>query len=89
MAFIRLDWTFKDNKGCIITQHDVHNLEILGNFKANPRIQKNRQNGQEITIVADNENPSICSCQAAYRILLHSLRLNQPENLPLGILGKK
>ena len=89
MAFIGQDWLFKDRSGCIITNHGPHNLNKLGNFRTKHRIQKNRQNGQEITIMADDANPALCPCRAAYRIFLRSLRLEQPENLPLGLFVNK
>ena len=89
MAFIRKDWVFFDNKGHIITQHSEANLEILGKFRAKHRIQKNRQNGQEITIVADTKNPKYCPCRAAYRIFLRSIRCGQTDDEPMGIFVNK
>jgi hypothetical protein len=51
------------------------------------RIQKNRQNGQSITFVADDKHPNICPVRAAYRIFLRAKRLGQSDNQPMGIFA--
>jgi hypothetical protein len=49
------------------------------------RIQKNRQNGQSITFVADNKHPQICPVRAAHRIYLRAKRLGKSDDQPMGI----
>lgn len=88
-AFVRLDYTFFDNQGRIITNHSEENLNILGKFTATHRIQKNRKNGQKITIAADDTNIEFCPVRAAYRIFLRSIRLGQTDDLPMGIYTNK
>jgi hypothetical protein len=49
------------------------------------QIQKNRQNGQSITFVADEKHSNICPVRAAYQIFLQAKRLGQPDDQPMGI----
>jgi hypothetical protein len=50
------------------------------------RIQKmNRQNGQSVTIVSDNNHPDICPVRAAQRIVKQAKRLGQSESEPLAV----
>jgi hypothetical protein len=48
-------------------------------------MQKNRQNGQSITLKADNKHPEICPVRAVYRILQRANRPGQDNDQPLGI----
>ncbi len=52
-------------------------------------MQKNRQNGQTITLVADDAHPNICPVQAAYRIYLRAKRLGQLVSKPMGVFVNK
>jgi hypothetical protein len=52
-------------------------------------IQKNRQNGQSITLVANSAHPKICPVQAAYRIFIQAKRLNQSDSEPMGVFFNK
>ncbi len=49
------------------------------------RIQKNRQNGQSITLTADRKFPDLCPVQSAARMVIHARRLIQPDDMPLAI----
>jgi hypothetical protein len=53
------------------------------------RIQKNWQNGQSITFVADNKHPHICPVRLAYKILLRAKRLGQSDTQPMGVFVNK
>ena len=54
-AFVLLDWKFYDKTGRLITVHSFDDLaDSPEKMKLTFRIQKNRQNGQSITFVADN-----------------------------------
>jgi hypothetical protein len=61
-AFVPTDWKFYDKDGVTINVHplskDVHVFPTK--LRVTYRIQKNRQNGQSITLVADNIHPDIC-----------------------------
>ncbi len=58
-------------------------------LKVTYRIQKNRQNGQCITLVANNDHPDICPAWAAYRIFLHAKRLGQSDSQPMAVFVNK
>ena len=88
-AFIRKDWIFYDSKGRRITKHGIHMLKHLGKLKVTWRIQKNRRNGQSISIVAEYLNIDISAVHAAYKIFLRSIRLGQKEDEPMGIFVNK
>lgn len=89
MAFIRQDWTFYDKNGNVILHHSEAMLVVLGKVRIKFRIQKNRQNGQTITVVADLKHPEICPVRNAYLIYLRSIRLLQPDESPMGIFVNK
>lgn len=88
-AFIRVDWTFYDEKGRILKTLDRETLGTARKVKIRFRIQKNRQNGQEISVVADVKNAMICPVQAACRICLRAARLGQAEDEPLAVFKNK
>lgn len=88
-AFIRVDWTFYDEKGRTVRTLTKESLGIIRKVKIRFRIQKNRQNGQEISVVADVKNAKICPVQAAGRICLRAARLGQAEDEPLAVFKNK
>lgn len=88
-AFIRLDWIFYDKNGKKITDHGEHNLKRVAKVKVIFRIQKNRQNGQKITITHEVDAVDICPVRAAYKIYLRSIRLDQAEDEPMGVFKNK
>ena len=53
------------------------------------RIQKNRQNGQSITLSAEVDRPKICPVRSAMRLVLCAGHLNQPVGVPLGVYKTK
>jgi hypothetical protein len=53
------------------------------------RIQKNRQNGQAITLAADVDHLEICPVRSALHIVLRAQRLGQPSNLPVAVYKSK
>ena len=61
-AFIPTGWKFHDSKGVLICIHSLNSnpQEFPKKLKVIFQIQKNRQNGQSITLVADNAHPEIC-----------------------------
>jgi hypothetical protein len=68
-AFIPSDWSFYDEKGRLITTHSLEKACITPKkLKVTFRIQKNRENGQSITLVADDMNHHICPVHTAHRI---------------------
>ena len=49
------------------------------------RNQKNPENGQSITLAADDKNHHICPVHAAYRIYLQAKRLGQSDDQLMGV----
>jgi hypothetical protein len=66
---------------------DIHTFPKK--MKVTYQIQKNRQNGQSITLVSDDDHPDICPVRAAYRILLRAKRLGQSNSQPMAIFVNK
>ena len=100
-AFIPTDWKFYNGKDRLITTHSLDGLyssvckwagklqesilEQPKKLKITFRIQKNRQNGQSISFVADDKHPAICPVRSAYKILLRAKRLGQSDTQPMGV----
>ena len=55
------------------------------------QIQKNRRNGQTITLVADNDHNKICPVRAAHahHIYMRAKRLGQSDSEPMGVFVNK
>jgi hypothetical protein len=90
-AFIPTDWEFYDGSGSLIRIHTLNGdlREFPKKLRVTFRIQKNRRNGQKITLVADEDHPDICPVQAAYRIFLRAKRLGQSDSEPMGVFVNK
>jgi hypothetical protein len=58
--------------------------DIVKKVKITLRIQKNRQNGQAITLSADDDHSTICPVRAALQMVLRVQRLGQPDSLPVA-----
>ena len=67
-AFIPTDWKFFNEKGRLMTADDLleGDKAMPKKLKVTFRIQKNRENGQSITLAADNKNHLICPVRAAH-----------------------
>jgi hypothetical protein len=52
-------------------------------------IKKNRQNGQSIALVADDDHKDICPVRAAYPIYLRTKQLGQSDTEPKGVFVNK
>jgi hypothetical protein len=76
-AFNSSDWKFYNSRGRLI----IDPKEILKKLKTTFRIQKHRQNGQSITLVANNTHHDICPVRAAHCIFLRAKNwANQTQN---------
>jgi hypothetical protein len=82
-AFTPLDWIIYDKNNAII--NTANQPTLLQRVKVTFWIQKNRQNGQSITLKTNNKHPEICPVRAVYRILQQAKRLGQDNNQPLGV----
>jgi hypothetical protein len=67
-AFVPSNWKFYNSKGRLITDQ----MEVPKKLKMTFQIQKNRQNGQSITLMADDAHLDIFPVWAAYRIYLRA-----------------
>jgi hypothetical protein len=86
-AFLPTDWKFYNQKGNVMHVHPLNNeiRTFPKKMKVTYRIQKNRKNGQSITLVSDDDHPDICLVHAAYRIFLQAKRLGQSNSQPMAI----
>ena len=64
-AFIADDFAFYDKSGNLIVHLDDKSVDIVKKVKITWRIQKNRRNGQAITLSADDNHSMICPVRAA------------------------
>ncbi len=71
-AFLPTDWKFYNHNNVTININPSNSeiQEFPMKLRVTFSIQKNRQNGQKLTIVADEDYLDICLVQAAYRIFL-------------------
>jgi hypothetical protein len=83
--FISSDWKFYNCKGRLA----AGTIEVPEKLKMTFRIQKNRRNGQSITLVANHDHKEICPVRAARCISLRAKRLGQSESEPLGVFVNK
>ncbi len=90
-AFVPTDWKFYDKDGVTINVHPLSKdvQAFPTKLHVTYRIQKNRQNGQSITLVSDNNPPDICPVRAAYRIFLRANRLGQSDSQPMAVFVNK
>ena len=64
-------------------------MEVPKKLKMIFRIQKNRPNGQAITLVANDNHNEICLVRAAHRIYMRAKRLGQSDLEPMGVFVNK
>ena len=88
-AFTANDFVFYDAKKHIIKNLTMDLIELVATVKITWRIQKNRQNGQSITLTADRKFPDLCPVQSAARMVIRARRLLQPDDMPLAIYRTK
>jgi hypothetical protein len=84
-AFVSSDWKFYNSRGRLI----IDPMEIPKKLKMTFRIQKNRQNGQSITLVAYDAHHDICLVRAAHCIFLRAKKLDQSDSEPMGVFVNK
>jgi hypothetical protein len=88
-AFTANDFIFYEAKKRIIEDLCPESIESVAAVKITWRIQKNRQNGQSITLATDKKFPDLCPVQSAIRMVIHARHLQQPGNLPLAMYKTK
>ncbi len=88
-AFTANDFVFYDAKKHNIKNPTMDSIELVAAVKITWRIQKNRQNGQSITLTADRKFLDLCPVQSAARMVIRARRLLQPDDMPLAIYRTK
>ncbi len=68
---------------------DEYSFQQVRLVKTTWRIQKNRQNGQAITLSAEVDQPEICPVRSAMRLVLRARRLNEPDDMFRGVYRTK
>ena len=84
-AFVANDFIFYYGKKHINKNLDEDSFQQVHLVKITWHIQKNRQNGQLITLLAEVDQPKICPVHSAMRLVLRVRRLNQLDDMPLGV----
>jgi len=82
-AFVRRDFTFIDKNGRKTLHFDNNARTHVAKVRIKWRIQKNRRNGQCVTLVRDYTNEELCPVLAALDIYMHSIRIGQPDDMPM------
>ena len=88
-AFTANDFVFCDANDNILSHFDESSLVAATSVKIRWRIQKNRQNGQTITLRADPKNLEICPVRGAVRMVTRARRLGQSDDMPLACYRTK
>jgi len=88
-AFTSNDFIFFNSKKHIVEDLSASTIESVTAVKITWRIQKNRQNGQSITLAADTKSKDLCPVLSAARMVLRARRLLQPDDMPLAIYKTK
>ena len=84
-AWLSDDFTFFNKNKRRMRVVDESSLNDVDSMIVKWRIQKNRQNGQPLTIKADLQHPELCPVKNAMRLVLRKLRLKHSLSLPLAI----
>ncbi len=88
-AFIANNFIFYNERKHIIKELNKDSLQHTHFVKITWRIQKNRQNGQSITLAAESDQPEICPICSAMQLVLRARRLNQPDDMPIAVYKTK
>jgi hypothetical protein len=88
-AFTANDFAFHDDKKRIIEVLDTESIKSVASITITWRIQKNRQNGQSITLTMDYTFLDLCPVLSAARMVIRARRLLQPDDMPLAIYKTK
>ncbi len=88
-AFITNDFIFYNEKKRAIKNLNNDSLQRACFVKITWRIQKNRQNGQSITLAAKIDRPKICPVCSAMRLVLRAKWLNQLVDMPVVVYKTK
>jgi hypothetical protein len=88
-AFIANDFIFSNEKKRVVKDLNEDTLQRACFVKITWHIQKNRQNGQSITLTAEIDRPKICPICSAMQLVLRAKWLNQPDDMPVAVYKTK
>ena len=88
-AFSADDFVFFDRSGHTLELLDDACLDQAHRVKITWRIQKNRRNGQKITLSGEKTCVTICAVRAAGRMVLRARRLGQQDNMTVACYSYK
>ena len=88
-AFLAEDFNFFDKNKRKIKVFNKSSLKRVHSMQVKWRIQKNRQNGQTLHIMAELDHPDICPVRNAFLLVLRKQRLQHSLSLPLAIFQNK
>ena len=88
-AFTTDDFVFFNKSGHTLELLDDACLDQAHKVKITWRIQKNRRNGQKITLSGEKTCLTICTVCAAGWMILLARRLGQPEDIPVACYSYK
>ena len=90
-AFAANDFVFLDDKGNVIDSQSLSpsTADTAARVQCTWRIQKNRQNGQALTLPAEKKFPHTCPVRAALRLVLRARRCGQPDDKPVACFLNK
>lgn len=86
-AWTRLDFAFRGVRGAHLNPANSRNKGRIDKVVITWRVQKNRQNGQKITVVRDRDHPDLCPVLAALDIFEHSKRIGTKDDEPMFALS--
>ena len=78
------NFTFFDGAGNILDYMSTDMYSSVAKVRIAWCIQKNHQNGQDITLSAAHKCPQICLVCAALQMVLQACCLGQPDSLPVA-----
>jgi hypothetical protein len=88
-AFIANDFIFYDKKKRIVKDLNEESLQQACFVKITWRIQKNRQNGQSVTLPAESDRPKICPVCSVMWLVLQARWLNQLDEMSIAVYKTK
>ncbi len=88
-AFIANNFIFYNEKKQVVKNLNNDSLQRARFIKITWRIQKNRQNGQTITLAAEIDWPEICPVCSTMQLVLRVKWLNQPDDMPVAVYKTK
>jgi len=88
-AFTADDFVFFDKFGHTLELPDNSCLDQAHKVRITWRIQKNRRNGQTITLSGEKTCHNICAVRAAGRMVLRASCLGQPDSMPVACYSYK